>query len=120
MTLYSEMQELSQNLFSEFKQGTVSYVFSQTGNGPVDDPGASTETEYQLKGATVRGIAFKYSSTGLGVASDLQVSHAFDDRFQFPKISGFYIVDGVRYKIVAVIRKPDAGDVVAFTCIIRK
>jgi len=120
MSFYGEMQEISKELFSEFKQGVVSYVQSTAGNGTVDNPGAATETEFELIGATVRGASFKYVSQGLAVASDLQVSHAVDNRFINPMIGGFYKIDGIKYKIMHIVKKPAAGIAVAFTCIVRK
>lgn len=119
MSIYDEMQELSQELFNEFQQGNVSYIQSVAGNGPVDDPGNPIETKFTLKGATVRGVFFKYVSGGLAVASDLQISHAVDSRFEIDKLSGFYEIDGKKHKIINVIKKPAAGVTVAFTCIVR-
>lgn len=119
MSIYDEMQNVARELLSdpEFRQGVISLIRLTPGNGPVDDPGNPTETAYALDG-TARGVKFKYVSMGLAVASDLQITHSVIA--VEPAMSDFVQVDGVRYKVVQVIRKPSAGTPVAFTLIIRR
>lgn len=118
MSIYEDMQGVARELLTEFNQGTKKYVDIVPGNGPVDEPGAPTETRYDIVG-TVIGISFKYVQQGLGVASDLQMSAPVDPRYE-PKITGFIEIGSKRYKIVNIVRKPEAGTVVAYAFIIRR
>lgn len=119
MAFYDDMQGIANDLFRDFNQGVIAYIQVTPGNGPADNPGPSTETPYTLDGATSRGVQFKYVQRDLAVASDLQVSFGYDARFE-PAANGFVTIDGTRYKIVQIVRKPEAGTVVAWTLIVRK
>jgi hypothetical protein len=119
MTIYDDMQGIAQEVFADFKQGTVIYVAKTAGNGPVDDPGASTETQFTLVGQTVSGVSKKYVDNGLAIGTDLQIRMSFDSRF-VPDNKGFFIVDGVRCKILQVDKVPAAGPTIAYVIPIRK
>lgn len=115
---YTEMQGVASEVLGEFKQGKVAYVKITPGLGPVDNPGPSTATPYELK-AAARGVKFSYVQMGLAIQTDLQVTAAVDARFT-PHERDFIDIDNVRHKIVKIIQKPAAGVPVAFTYIIRK
>lgn len=118
MTIYDEMQSVARELLAEFKQGVVSYVKMTPGNGPVDNPGPAVPTSYPINSA-VQGVQIKYVNQQLAVASDLQVIAPFDPAY-VPELTGFVDVDGVRYKIVNIVKKPAAGTVVVYVLIIRR
>jgi hypothetical protein len=125
MTIYDDAQAIASEVLAEFKQGVIQYVRVTPGTGPVDNPGPSTETVFTLD-AVARGAKFKYVQGGLALASDTQITAAahaalvadYDPTAKVMK--GFVTLDGVRYKIVRAIRKPDAGTAVCFILFARK
>jgi hypothetical protein len=119
MSLYDELQSVARDVLGTFAQGTVAYVSLTAGSGPVDDPGAATETEHVLSSAVVRGVSQRYLIGGLAVATDLEVTTAIVPGLTF-SLTGFVKIDGVRHKIVQIIGKPAAGTPVVFTLIVRK
>lgn len=120
MSIYDELRPVATELLTEFKQGVMQYIKVVPGAGPADDPGAATETTYTLVGGTARGVQFQYVQGGMAVASDSQVTIPVDSRF-VPEITGFFVMNNVRYKIVQVIKLPDGEPIpVAYTLIIRK
>lgn len=119
MTFYDDMQGIATELLTEFKQGVISYVKVTPGSGPAHNPGPSVPVPTLLQGAVSRGIAWKYVNSGLGVASDLQVTHSVQAGV-VPEINGFYDIDGLRYKVVNIVKKPAAGTTVAYVAIVRK
>jgi hypothetical protein len=118
MTFYQDMQNVASSLLKEFNQGKIQYVKVVPGNGPKDAPGAPTETIYNVN-ATAHGVKFKYINSSTIVSTDLQATLAIDGRF-IPDMKGFMLVDGARYKIVAVQPIPPAGIPVANVVIFRK
>lgn len=114
---YQEMQAVASDLLGEFKQGVIQYVALTPGTGPRDNPGEPTETPHTIN-ATARGVSFKYVDGTNIVSSDLQLTMPGDGIA--PEMTGFIRVDGVRYKIVQIVRKPAAGTPVAWTVIFRK
>ena len=118
MGFYDEMQAAASEVLKEFKQGVIEYVNVVPGSGPADNPGPATETFIVLD-AVASGAKFKYVSTGLALASDLQVVMAVHPDIT-PKMNGFIRIDGVRYKIVQVVDIPAAGTAVVYTLIVRK
>jgi hypothetical protein len=119
MSFYGEIQKIALGVLKEFNQGVISYLKITPGNGPVDDPGLGYTTSYLLEGAAARGVEFRYIRNNLALASDSQIVMSVDARFT-PNILDFVEKDGVRYKIIQVIKKPDAGEVVAYVLIVRK
>ena len=114
---YEEMQSVASSVLSDFAQGAVQYVEMTPGAGPPDDPGPASETLHSIN-AAVRGVSFKYIDGANVLSSDLQLTMPGDG--VEPTMSGFIRVDGKSYKIVAIIRKPAAGTVVAWAVIFRK
>lgn len=122
MSIYDELRPVATELLTseDFKQGVMQYVKVVPGAGAADDPGAPTETPYTLAGGAARGVQFKYVQGGMAIASDSQVTIPVDSRF-VPEITGFFIMNNVRYKIVQVVKLPDGEPVpVAYTLIVRK
>ena len=120
MSIYDEMQQVAREILEsdDFKQGSTYLVRVVPGSGPVDDPGPSVETRIKLDGA-VRGISWRFVQAGLGVASDLQITHAVVPGI-IPAMTDFVESDGVRYKVVQIIARPAAGVTVVYTLIVRR
>lgn len=115
---YSEMQGIANEVLTEFNQGEISYVVETPGTGPADNPGAPTVTTTPLTAATARGVEFKFLTNTSILASDLQIT--IPGGIIEPAPEGFFIVDGVRYKIVEIKRVPAAGTPVVWIVIVRK
>lgn len=118
MTIYQEMQDIAADVLNEFKQGVIEFGRVTPGNGPVDNPGPSS-TVWTPYDGTARGVRSKYVEDGLAVASDLQTIMPAKLGI-VPHQRDFVRIDGVPYKIVHVIAKPEAGTAVVYTLIIRK
>lgn len=118
MGIYEDAQQVATDLLTEFSQGTISYVQTVPGNGPVDNPGQPTKNSFTIPGAA-RGVLFKYVQNGLAVASDLQVTVPIDARFT-PDMKGSIVADGKPYKIVAIQPIPPVGTPVVNVIIFRR
>lgn len=122
MSIYDDLQGVASELFREFKQGTVHHVSVSRAIGTPDEPGAITETQREIN-ATVqnasnaKGISY-FSKQSTVVAGDLLVSTGVPPA-PFT-LDDFMLVDGVRYKIVAIMPKPAAGVPVAFAVLVRR
>ena len=119
MTIYDEMQKISSDLLTEFKQGTISLLQITPGVGPVDNPGPSTETIVPIPGGVVRGVSYKYVKDGLAVSTDKTVVLPVVEGVT-PSMRDFIIIDGVKHKIVQDISVPAAGTKVVWKFIVRK
>ncbi len=130
-SIYQDLQKVASQLLGQFDQKSpgaaspdpitgngIYYIAVVPGNGPVQNPGASTETPFKID-AVARGVSFKYIDNKSVVATDLQITMGADTRFT-PNERGFALIDGVRVKVIQVIRKPAAGTVIAWTIIVRK
>lgn len=123
MSIYDEMQSLTKELLSdpEFNQGgtgKIEFVRIIPGNGPIDEPGEPTIEKIPLD-AAARGATFKYVSTGLAAASDLQVVAAVVDGLE-PTDKDFIEVNGERCKIMQILPRPAAGTTVAWLFIVQR
>lgn len=117
MTLYEDMQGVFAELAPEFAQGSIRYIAVTPGAGKPWKPGAATETATAVPGFA-RGVSSKFIQRGLAVAGDNQVT--FPGGIVTPEIGGYMEIDGAREKIVNIVKKPNAGTVVAWTVITRK
>lgn len=122
MAIYDEMQQLTREILDdpEFNQGgpqKIEYVKTVPGNGPIDNPGKTTYVKTPLD-AAARGASFKYVSTGLASATDLQVVSAVNPAIT-PDQKDFIEVDGKRHKIMQILPRPAAGTPVAWLFIIQ-
>ncbi len=115
---YDDMQIIASDLLGEFAQGSISYIglTAQAGGTP-DAPADPIETVYPVN-ATLRGVLFKYVQAGVALATDLQVTMPVDG--VVPKPDGFFLIDGVRYKIVQIDQRPAAGVAAVYICVVRK
>lgn len=119
MSIYDEITPAIREVFGLVKQGSVVLMSVTLGNGPVDEPGEPTETPHELE-ATARGASFQYVRSGLADAADSQVTFAANPAIPAPKGSDWLQIDGVRFKIVKIIKKPDAGEPLVYTLIARR
>ena len=115
---YSDMQQIASGLLGEFQQGEVSYIAVQPGEGGTPDDPAQPVEVATVVNATVRGVLWKYVQAGLATATDLQVTMPADT--VVPSIEGFFLIDGERYKIVQIDRRPAAGVAAVYICVVRK
>jgi len=122
MSIYDELQGVASGLFAEFKQGLVQHVSISHGVGTPDEPGAIVETVREIN-ATVqnasnaKGLSYFVKQSSV-VAGDLLVSTGVP-AVAFA-MTDFMLIDGVRYKIAAILPKPAAGVPVAFSLLVRK
>lgn len=119
MGIYDDLQVVAQDVLQEFNQGVIEYGALTSGAGTVDEPGQSAVAYTTLTGAVARGVQFRYVQNGLAVASDKQVTFAVQAGIT-PAIKDFMKVDGVRFKVKNVVKKPDAGTVIAYTLILER
>lgn len=119
MTLYDEMQQIASELLGDpdLGQPGISLVQVVPGNGPAHNPGPSTRTVTPVNGVA-RGVSFKYVTSGLAVASDLQATIPADT--VVPKVGDKMIVQSRELEITQVIPKPAAGTVAVYTCILKR
>lgn len=119
MSIYDELRDtVAKPLMKEFKQGSISLILNVASAGPIDDPGAPTETTVALD-AVASGVTFKYVRDGFAVATDIIVTAAIVDGIT-PTKNDFIEIDGVRHKIIEDISPPAAGSRVVWKFIVRK
>jgi len=115
---YDEMQKIASDLLGEFQQGEVSYIGVTAGTGETPDDPAQPVEIATVVNATVRGVLWKYVQAGLATATDLQVTMPANT--VVPSIEGFFTIDGARYKIVQIDRRPAAGVAAVYICVVRR
>lgn len=116
--IYKELQGVATGIFAEFGQGDIRYISVTPGTGPADSPGPPRETLIKVN-AVARGVQFRYIDGSNIVRTDQQITMPVHPTVT-PDMNGFVSVDGVRYKIVEIVRKPAAGTPIAYTIIFRK
>lgn len=114
--IYQELQGLARELLDEFSQGTITFIQVTPGNGPKQNPGPPVETPHPFEGV-MRGVKFRYIDGTTIVATDLQCT--MPAGIVEPKLPGFILADGVKYKVIKVDRKPSIGVAVAYTIIVK-
>ena len=114
---HDQLRDVASQLFEQFKQGVVQYVAltPQAGATP-DEPGEPVETSTTVN-ATVRAVSTKYVDGTSVLQTDKEISLPNDGIYPDPK--GFFLVDGIRHKIIEKMNRPAAGTPVSFTCIVR-
>jgi hypothetical protein len=117
MMFYQEMQAVATDVLRDFDQSEGSgdaddglwFIKVIPGTGPDDDPGPATESAFKLLGAA-RGVSAKYVDNSLILASDMQMTAAYDPRIDpNTDTNGFVRMDGVRYKVRRIDNIPPAG-----------
>ena len=120
MSIYDEMQAVTRELFDDpiFKQGVIAYVQLQSvAGGTPDEPAANVEVTTVLS-ATAEPVSTKYVDGSHIFRSDVQVTAAAGT--VTPSMSGYLTIDGVRYKIIEIMRIPAAGTPVVYVFIVRR
>lgn len=118
MSIYDDLKIVSNEILTEFNQGTVKYIKKTYSVGPADEPDEPSETEYEVKG-TVQGVNQYYVINSRAKGSDKTaiitpiegVEKSLDD---------LIIVDDERYNIVEDLSPPASGTQVIWKFIIRK
>lgn len=118
MSIYDDLGPVVTEIFQEFKQGTINLIKITPGAGPIDNPGAATETSYSLNG-TVNGVSKEFVALGFAVSSDLEVKAAPLAGVTVTE-KDFITIDGVRYKIIKDMSTPAAGVKLAWKFIVRR
>lgn len=118
MSIYDDLQDVTTEVLSEFKQETVQLVKITPGTGPADNPGTPSEVVTDLQ-AVVRGASYKYQKEGFCVAGDLEMTCAVVPGVTVT-INDFIIVDGKRFKILSDISVPASGTRVAWKFLLRR
>lgn len=118
MSIYDELRPVAAEILSQFKQGDIKLIRRVAGAGPIDDPGAATETQIDLD-AVSQGVSFRYVKDGFALSSDLIVTASVVDGVT-PTKDDFIDIDGTRYKIVEDISPPAAGTRLVWKFIVRK
>lgn len=119
MSIYDELQGVAKSILTEFNQGSVSFIkLNPSTGGTPDAPTAPTETTYQLVGAVVKGVSHKLLKDSHIAATDLEVICNVVDGVT-PSETDFVSIDGVRHKIVHIIRLPGAGTQVVWNFVVR-
>lgn len=115
---FSDMQSVASEVLTEFNTGTLEYIEMQAVAGSTpDDPGEPVPVATTVKGSA-RPVSTKYVDGSHIVQSDIQVT--IQAGVVNPDMDGFMDIDGTRYKIVEIMRKPAAGTPVAYTLIVRR
>jgi hypothetical protein len=115
--IYDDLRQVAVDVFGEFKQGDVHYVSLTASVGARPDrPNEPVETITPVN-ATVKPVSTKYVDGTHIIQSDVEIS--FANTGLIPSLTGFFTVDGARFKIIEVMKRPAAGNPVSFTVIAR-
>jgi hypothetical protein len=118
VTIYNELQKLTQSVLQEFKQGSVYLIKVTEGSGAEDNPGQSTEVKY-LMDAVVRGVSKKYQNMSFVLMSDLEVTASMVNSV-IPSEKDFIEIDGNRFKIMQDVSVPASDTRVVWKFIVRR
>lgn len=117
MSFYKDLQGITKDIMSEFKQGSVQLVKVTQNRGTIDDPGQVTETIHDLD-ASVTGVSFRLVRRGIAAETDQMVTSSVIDGVEVTA-RDFILIDGVRHKIVSDQSVPAAGVKVAWKFVVR-
>lgn len=119
MSIYDDLQTVTSEIMTEFKQGLIQLVqFKYPEDSTGDDPGEPEEVLIELNG-TIKGVSYKYLKDSFITVSDKEVTSAVINDVQ-PSENDFIEIDGVRYKILQFQPLPSAGTACAWKFIVRK
>lgn len=118
MNFYSEMQNIARDIFGEFQQGAIAFVPIVRTGGTPDEPGTVSDGTPVTLTATAKPVSTKYVDGTHIVRSDIEI--AMPAGVVDPSIEGYFTIDGVRYKVIEVMRRPAAGTAVAYTVVVRR
>lgn len=115
---YDEMRAVTSDVFGEFKQGSMQLVrMTRPAGSTPDDPGEAVPTPTDIN-ATARPVSQRYINGTHIDGTETEVSMPNDGTE--PQMDDFVNIDGVRYKIVRIMRRPAAGTAVSFTLIVKR
>ena len=119
MSIYDELQGVTSEIMSEFKQGSIKLVqFKQSESSTPDDPEEIEEVLTELDG-TAKGVSFQYLKDSFITVSDTEVTTSVIIGVK-PLENDFIDIDGVRYKILKFQSLPKAGTPCVWKFIVRK
>lgn len=119
MSIYDDLQSLTSEIMTEFKQGSIKLVqFKYPEDSTPDNPGEPEEVLTELDG-TVKGVSYKYLKDSFITISDKEVTTAVINDI-IPSENDFIEIDGERYKILKFQPLPSAGTACAWKFIVRK
>lgn len=119
MSIYDDLQSVTSEIMSEFKQGSINLVqFIHPEDSTPDNPGEPEEVLTELNG-TVKGVSYKYLKDSFITTSDLEITTSVVNGI-FPSENDFLEIDGNRYKILQFMSLPAAGTPCAWKFIARK
>jgi hypothetical protein len=119
MSIYDDLQTVTSEIMTEFKQGLIQLVqFVYPEDSTPDNPGEPEEVLTELDG-TVKGVSYKYLKDSFITTSDKEVTTAVVNDI-IPSENDFIEIDGVRYKILQFQPLPSAGTACAWKFIVRK
>lgn len=119
MSIYDDLQSLTSEIMTEFKQGLIKLVqFKYSEDSTPDNPGEPEEVLIELNG-TVKGVSYKYLKDSFITASDKEITTAVVNDV-IPSENDFIEIDNVRYKILEFLPLPGAGTPCAWKFIARK
>ena len=119
MSIYDDLQSVTSEILSEFKQGSIQLVhFKQSEDSTPDNPEEEEEVLTELDG-TVKGVSFKYLKDTFITVSDKEVTTAVVTGIE-PSENDFIDIDGSRYKVLKFEALPSAGTACAWKFIVRK
>jgi len=120
MSIYDDMRAVATEIFAEFKQGTIRYVgVTTTAGATPDEPNGTVDATPVTINATARPVSTKYLAGTSIVETDIQVTIP-NDGLVVPSMSGYLLIDGTKYKIIAVMARPAAGVPITWTVIVRR
>ena len=119
MSIYDDLQTVTSEIMTEFKQGLIQLVqFVYPEDSTPDNPGEPEEVLTELDG-TVKGVSYKYLKDSFITTSDKEVTTAVILGVE-PSENDFIEIDGARYKILQFQPLPSAGTTCAWKFIVRK
>lgn len=119
MSIYDDLQNVTSEIMTEFKQGLIQLVqFVYPEDSTPDNPGEPEEVLIELDGAA-KGVSYEYLKDSFITTSDTEVTTAVINGVK-PSENDFIEIDGERYKILKFQPIPKAGPACAWKFIVRK
>lgn len=120
MTIYDDMRNVANERLTEFKQGVVQYIgVTTTAGSTPDEPASSNEDTPVTINATVRSVSTKFVDGTHIIQSDSMITMP-NTGDTTPKMSGYFKIDGVRFKIIEIMPVPAAGSPIIWKVIVRR
>lgn len=109
MTVYDDAKQIAKDVLGDpdLRQDTIKLIQITRGSGPADEPGATTETAYDLD-ATAGQAPYRFIKDGFTRTNAYLISAAIIDDVEVTT-DDFIEINGVRYKIVQDLTSPSPG-----------